>query len=109
MKQPRRNTSARRTMAEDVAALEAAPAGAWQRAPTAKEEAAILAAQKKARAELRAKRQARACRRYRRTFGGPGCARGGQCEAFAFLGSRPARDGSGQRQPRARRAICRRC
>ena len=41
---------------QDVAALERAHAGAWERDTTPEEEALILAAQREARAELRAKR-----------------------------------------------------
>jgi hypothetical protein len=53
VKTPRPKVKSRRTVAEDVAALEAAHAGAWERAPTKKEWAVILRAKKAARAELR--------------------------------------------------------
>jgi antitoxin ParD1/3/4 len=52
-----------RRIAADVAALEKAHAGAWERDTTPAEEAAILRIQKKVRAEMRAERKARNTRK----------------------------------------------
>lgn len=52
-----------RRIAADVAALEKAHAGAWDRDTTPAEEAAILRARRKVRAEMRAERAAKAAPR----------------------------------------------